>query len=259
MISFAGGNPAAEAFPVELIAEITRDILASQPVLALQYSVSEGYTPLRDRVRGLLKADGIDREDDDLLIMSGAQQGIELTCKVLCNEGDVVIAENPSFIGALNAIRSYNTTLVGVDVEEDGYIVGQMEAALEAHPETKLIYVIPNFQNPTGYTTSLEKRRAVYQLCKQHGVPILEDNPYGELRFTGPPCHWRNANGCISWHSSTTVSSWRITLTGTFGLSGRASPPSKAWIPTDAWSTAAASPRCCPPACGWATCWPVRR
>lgn len=186
VISFAAGNPAPEAFPTQAIAEISNEILTQTPIAALQYSITEGYTPLRVRMQAYLKEHhGIGQEFDDLIIVSGAQQGIEHSCKVLCNEGDTVICENPSFVGALNAFKSYGVNLVGVDMEEDGISLPHLEAALKKHPNTKLIYLIPNFQNPSGITMSLAKRKAVYELAKQHGALIFEDNPYGELRFEG--------------------------------------------------------------------------
>jgi len=110
---------------------------------------------------------------------------MELACKSLVNEGDTVICEAPSFIGSINAFKSYNAHLVGIELEEDGMDLNRLEAALKANPNTKMIYVIPNFQNPSGKTTSLEKRKAIYALAKQYGVMIVEDNPYGDLRFAG--------------------------------------------------------------------------
>ena len=186
VISFAAGNPAPEAFPVKEIAEITADIFAKQPIAALQYSVTEGYPALRSRLTAFVKEHyNIGRTFDDLVIMSGAQQGIELTCKVLCNEGDAVICETPSFVGSLNSFKSFNAKLIGVPVEDGGLSIEKLEKALKENPRTKLIYLIPNFQNPSGTCMSLEKRKAVYALAKQYGVLILEDNPYGDLRFSG--------------------------------------------------------------------------
>lgn len=186
VISFAAGNPAPEAFPTKEIADITASILEKTPIDALQYSVTEGYTPLRN----VLKKDLADRlsigkEKDELIITSGAQQAIELSCKVMCNPHDTIICENPSFIGSLNAFRSYDVNLVGIDVEGDGISIESLEKALAANPNTKLLYLIPNFQNPSGITMSLEKRKACYELCRKNGVVILEDNPYGELRYSG--------------------------------------------------------------------------
>lgn len=186
VISFAAGNPAPEAFPVDAIREITANILATNPIGALQYSVTEGYTPLRDTVKAdLKKRHNIGTENDELIVTAGAQQAIDLTCKVLCDPGDAILCENPSFIGTLNAFRSYQAELVGVEVESDGINIEKLENAIKTHPNAKMLYVIPNFQNPSGVTMSLEKRKAVYDLCLQNGLMILEDNPYGELRYAG--------------------------------------------------------------------------
>lgn len=186
VISFAAGNPAPEAFPVEEVKRITAEILNEDPIAALQYSVTEGYSPLRTLLKEDLKArHNIGTELDDVVITAGAQQAIELTCKTLCDPKDVVLCENPSFIGSLNSFKSYEGKLVGVPVEEDGISVEALEQALKENPGAKFLYTIPNFQNPSGATMSLAKRKAVYALCLQHGVKILEDNPYGELRFAG--------------------------------------------------------------------------
>ncbi|WRS27039.1 PLP-dependent aminotransferase family protein [Oscillospiraceae bacterium MB08-C2-2] len=189
VISLAAGSPSSEALPVEEIKRLTRELLEDNPYLALQYGLSEGYIPLRDYMKKFLaeRYQSFDPSIDDLFIVSGAQQTIDLTCKVLCNEGDAVICENPSFIGALNAFRSYNTRLVGVDVESDGISIEKLEDALKANPNTRFIYLIPNFQNPTGITMSLEKRKACYALAQKYNTIILEDNPYGDLRFAGEP------------------------------------------------------------------------
>ena len=186
MISLAAGNPSADSFPVEKIRAISEQLLLTDPTGALQYSVTEGYGPLREQLKARLREKfSIGASDDELIITTGGQQGIDLAAKVLCNEGDTVICENPSFIGALNAFRSYNARLVGVDVERDGIDVEKLEQALKANPNTKLIYLIPTFQNPSGITMSPEKRRAVLALAERYGAVILEDNPYGELRFDG--------------------------------------------------------------------------
>lgn len=186
VISLAAGNPAPEAFPVKEIAGITAGLLAENPINALQYSVTEGYTPLRDRLKERMKKAGcFDENSDELIITSGAQQANELACKVLLNEGDTLFCEAPSFIGSLNAFKSYNVNLVGVPMEEDGMKLDALEEALRTANKPKLIYIIPNFQNPTGLCTSLEKRKAIYELAKKYGVMILEDNPYGDIRFAG--------------------------------------------------------------------------
>lgn len=186
IISFAGGNPAPESFPVAELSRLSADIFENSPVQALQYSVTEGYPALREDVKARLSSRfGIGRDFDMTLITSGGQQGIELLTKVMCSEGDVVIVEEPSFIGALNAFRSNGARLVGVPMEDDGMDIGLLEEALKKNPNAKLIYLIPTFQNPAGTCMSLEKRKAAYELAKKYGVLILEDNPYGELRFAG--------------------------------------------------------------------------
>ncbi|MBR4510120.1 MAG: PLP-dependent aminotransferase family protein [Ruminococcus sp.] len=186
VISFAAGNPAPEAFPKERIAELSAELLRDDPILAMQYSVTEGYTPLRDFLKDWMTQKGcFHKEFDDLIITSGGQQANELSCKVLLNEGDTLLCESPSFIGSLNAFRSYNVNLVGVDMEEDGIDLEKLEEALKTQPNVKILYLIPNFQNPTGRTMSLAKRKAVYELACRYDFIILEDDPYGELRFAG--------------------------------------------------------------------------
>lgn len=208
IIAFAAGNPAAESFPTEDIKKIADKIFSDSSLAteALQYSVTEGKTHFRDQVAARLKDKfSIGRENDETIITTGGQQGLDLACKVLCNEGDVVICENPSFIGALNAYRSYGTRLVGVDLEEDGISLEGLENVLKKEKNAKLLYIIPTFQNPTGKTTSLEKRKAVYRLCSKYGVVILEDNPYGELRFAGedvPPIKSFDEEGIVIYSGS---------------------------------------------------------
>lgn len=185
-ISFAAGNPSPESFPVEDIKRIAADILTQEPITALQYGITEGYPKLRELVSQRLKRlYDIGTEDDDTIIVTGGQQGIELTCKVMCNEGDVVICENPSFIGALNAFRSLGAELKGVPLKDDGIDLEALEATLKANPRAKLLYVIPSFQNPAGITSTLENRKAVYELARKYDIVIIEDNPYGDLRFEG--------------------------------------------------------------------------
>lgn len=186
VISFAAGNPSPLSFPVEKMHSVAEEIFQNEASFAFQYGITEGYPRLREQVASRLKERfNTGSDDDDVIITTGGQQGIDLCAKVLCNEGDVVICENPSFIGALNAFRSYNTKLVGIDLENDGMNIEALENALKANPNAKMIYVIPTFQNPAGITTSLEKRKAILDLAKKYDVIILEDNPYGELRFSG--------------------------------------------------------------------------
>ncbi|MBQ2756739.1 MAG: PLP-dependent aminotransferase family protein, partial [Oscillospiraceae bacterium] len=186
VISFAAGNPAPEAFPVDMVREITADIFRDEPITALQYSITEGYTPLRKTIVELMgRRYGVNCVMDEVIITSGGQQTSELACKALVNEHDTVICEAPSFIGVINAFKSYNVNLVGVELEDDGMNIEELEKAITTNKNVKLIYVIPNFQNPKGICTSIEKRKAIYELAKKYGVMILEDNPYGDLRFDG--------------------------------------------------------------------------
>lgn len=186
IIAFAAGNPAAESFPADTLARLSSEIFEKEAVKALQYGITEGYPPLRALLEERLASRfGVKKEGNTLLVVTGGQQGIELTCKVMCNEGDVVIAENPSFIGALNAFRSNGARVVGVPLEEDGMNIEALEAAVKANPRAKLLYTIPTFHNPAGISTSFAKRKQIYEVAKKHGLVILEDNPYGELRFSG--------------------------------------------------------------------------
>ncbi|MCL1789132.1 MAG: PLP-dependent aminotransferase family protein [Oscillospiraceae bacterium] len=186
MISFAAGNPSPEAFPAETISRITADIMKYDPVTALQYSVSEGYAPLRDRLKSDLTQKGIFKEgDDDIIITAGGQQVMEIITKLICNEGETIICEAPSFIGSLNAFRSYKAKLAGIPMDDEGIDLEKLESALRANPKTAFIYLIPNFQNPTGKCTSLARRKAVLALAEKYRVTIVEDNPYGDLRFAG--------------------------------------------------------------------------
>ncbi len=186
IISFAGGNPNPLSFPVDDMARLSADIFATDAAKALQYGITEGYVPLREAVTARIKEKfGIGTPDDTTIITTGGQQGLELACKALCNEGDAVICEEPSFIGALNGFRSNGARTLGVPLRADGLDVEALEALLATEKKAKILYVIPTFQNPTGITSSLENRKAVYEVARKHNLIILEDNPYGELRFAG--------------------------------------------------------------------------
>ena len=186
VISLAGGNPAPELFPNKELAQIAAEMLGTNPVLSLQYGITEGYTPLRETVKERLRnIENIGTGNNEVIIVSGAQQGIELVTKNLINEGDTVIVEEPSFIGATNAFRSYGAHLAGVPVQNDGMDIDALEKVIKSNKNVKMIYTIPTFQNPMGVTMSLEKRIRLYETAKKFGILILEDNPYGELTFDG--------------------------------------------------------------------------
>lgn len=186
VIPLAAGNPAVESFPIAEMREIACRIFDEEAGVAFQYGITEGYPKLRQLLAKRLKEKfSMGTEDDELIIVSGGQQAIDLATKVMCNEGDVLVSENPAFIGALNTFRSYGAVLKGVDVLEDGMDIEALERVFKENKNVKMLYTIPSFQNPLGTCTCLEKRRAIYDLCVKYGVVILEDNPYGELRFDG--------------------------------------------------------------------------
>ena len=192
MISFAGGNPSEKTFPAEELAEVSARLFREQAGTILQYGITEGYAPLRaltkERMRGQF---GVGGEGDDVLITTGSQQGLDMALKCLTNEGDGVVVEDPSFIGALNAIRSYRLNMYGVPMDLDGMDMDALEATLRAHPDIKLIYTIPSFQNPMGVSMSVSRRQRLCELAEQYDCFILEDNPYFELYYDTPeplPC-----------------------------------------------------------------------
>ena len=186
IIPFAAGNPDAASFPIDEVKKISAEIFETAPITALQYGVTEGYKPLIDRLTVFVKERyNIGKDFDSLIISSGAQQVMDLATKALCDLGDTVICECPSFIGSLNCFRSYGCQLAGVPVEADGMNIEKLEEAIKNAHNPRFIYTIPNFQNPSGATMSLEKRKAVYELAKKYGLLILEDNPYGDLRVSG--------------------------------------------------------------------------
>ena len=186
MIAFAGGSPAVEAFPCEEVKKISNEILSENPVSALVYGVSEGYEPLRIRVREWLKRrENTVSDNDEIIITSGGTQVMDIATRVLTSEGDTVICEDPSFIGSLNCFRSHGCKLAGVPIDADGMNIEALEKVIKSNPNAKFIYTIPNFQNPGGTTLSLEKRKKMYQLAKENDLVILEDNPYGNLRVEG--------------------------------------------------------------------------
>ena len=160
VVSLSAGNPAPDAFPAEALREISERLMRENPVLALQYGVTEGYAPLRESLKAYMKDDyNIGRDFDDLVITSGAQQVMDLMTKALVNEGDEVVCESPSFIGSLNTFRSYGAKLLGVPMDEDGMNMEALEETLRTHDKIRFIYTIPTFQNPSGITMSLQKRK----------------------------------------------------------------------------------------------------
>lgn len=183
IISFAGGLPAPELFPVKEFEEASRRVLQQQGSKALQYSTTEGYLPLRELIVEKMGRYGIEASVDNVLITSGSQQALDLIGKLLINPGDLILTERPSYLGALQAWRAYQAEFSTVPIDDNGLCVDQLEEALCSGP--KFMYVLPNFQNPGGVTLSYERRLALVDIADRYGVPIIEDDPYGELRFEG--------------------------------------------------------------------------
>lgn len=183
VISFAGGLPAPNLFPTERLKEAADTVLSERGAEALQYGPTEGYAPLREWVAAQLQDVGAAVAPEDVLIVSGSQQALDLLGKIFLDPGDKVLVAAPTYMGALRAFDAYEPRYLGVPTDDEGLVPEALGAALKKRP--KLAYVIPNFDNPTGVTLSLERRNLLVELAEQHGVTLIEDNPYGELRFEG--------------------------------------------------------------------------
>jgi 2-aminoadipate transaminase len=183
IISFAGGLPAPEVFPFAEVAEAAQRVLAEHGAEALQYGTTEGYTPLRQLLVRHMTRYGIEVTENNVLITSGSQQALDLVSRLLLNPGDHVLTEAPTFLGAIQAFTASQAEFLTVPIDDSGLRVDALEQQLRAGP--KFIYVLPNFQNPGGVTLSLERRRRLVELTSHYGVPILEDDPYGQLRYEG--------------------------------------------------------------------------
>ncbi|MBR4173416.1 MAG: PLP-dependent aminotransferase family protein [Clostridia bacterium] len=184
VISLAGGSPDPELFPTDFLAEIAAKILKNDGKKALAYGTTDGYAPLKEELKKRTEAISSFDKDDKIIITTGAQQAIDLAARTVVEDNDCIVVEAPSFVGTLNSLRSVRAKLIGVTMEDDGMNMEELEKVLISNP-VKLIYTIPNFQNPTGITMSLEKRKKLLELSKKYDCLILEDNPYGDLRFAG--------------------------------------------------------------------------
>ena len=186
VISFAGGMPAPELFPVEGVKEAACAVLDEMGRKALQYAPTEGYIPLREQiVKRMEERLHIKTDIDHVLITSGSQQGLDFSARVFLNPGDVILVESPSYVGALNAFNACEPTYVEVPTDDYGMIPEELERILETTENVKLIYVIPDFQNPSGKTWSMKRREHFMELINKYEIPVIEDNPYGDLRFEG--------------------------------------------------------------------------
>ena len=186
IISFAGGLPAPELFPVEEILRVNRIVLEEEGPKALQYTTTEGYAPLRKwiatRMNTML---GTSFDFENILLTHGSQQALDLSGKVFLDEGDVVLCESPTYLAAISAFKAYGCEFVEVPTDNDGMIPDELERILASTARVKIIYVIPDFQNPTGRTWSLDRRKRLVEAAIKHQVVVIEDNPYCELRFEG--------------------------------------------------------------------------
>lgn len=186
VISFAGGLPAPETFPIEQIKEANRLVLEESGRKALQYSTTEGFDPLRKWIAQRMNTTiGTHLEYDNILITHGSQQGLDLMGKIFLNKDDVVLCESPTYLAAISAFKAYECKFIEVPTDKDGMIPEELERIIKSTPKVKLIYTIPTFQNPTGITWPLERRKAIVEVADKYNKVIIEDNPYGELRYKG--------------------------------------------------------------------------
>ncbi len=183
IISFGGGLPAPDVFPVQRFEEACHKVLSERGSQALQYGTTEGYQPLRDMIAHNMSRYGIVATADNVLITSGSQQALDLIGKLLINRGDRILVEAPTYLGALQAFNVYGAQYVSVPVDDDGLITEQLDISLRTGP--KFMYVLPNFQNPAGVTLSEGRRHQLILLADKYGIPIIEDDPYGQLRYEG--------------------------------------------------------------------------
>jgi 2-aminoadipate transaminase len=186
VISFAGGLPAPELFPVEGMQKAAQAVMQECPQVAMQYSTTEGFVSLREKIVERMKAkNGISATVDDVLITSGSQQGLDFSGRVFLDEDDIVLLESPSYLGAINAFKACSPKFIEIPTDGDGMIMEELEKVIVANDRVKMIYVIPDFQNPSGRTWTLERRQKFMDIINKYEIPVIEDNPYGELRFDG--------------------------------------------------------------------------
>jgi 2-aminoadipate transaminase len=183
IISFGGGLPAPEVFPLEKFSEACNFVLDNYGPTALQYGATDGYAPLREMITRHKARYSVSIKPENVMITSGSQQALDFIGRLFINRGDYIVVESPTYLGALQAWNAYGAQYITVPVDEDGMIVDELEKALRVGP--KFIYILPNFQNPSGVTLSLERRQLIVEMADKYGVPIVEDDPYGQLRYEG--------------------------------------------------------------------------
>jgi 2-aminoadipate transaminase len=187
VVSLAGGMPFVQALPMDDVHDAVREVLDRDGASALQYGGGQGHPGLRERLQVLMSAEGIASDPEDMVITTGAQQGLDLVGKIFLDPDDLVAVEAPAYVGALTAFGAYQPRYLQIELDDEGMIVDQLEEAFLRGERPKFVYTCPNFGNPSGVTLSYDRRRHLVKLCREAGVPILEDNPYGLLRFEGEP------------------------------------------------------------------------
>ena len=186
VISFAGGLPAPELFPIEEIKTVTEMVYDNEGIKSMQYGTTEGYVPLRNAIaKQRLEPFNMKANINNIMITSGSQQGLDLTGKLFIDKGDNIIVESPSYLGALNAFKAYKTNFLEVPMDADGMIIEELEKIINSNSNIKFIYTIPDFHNPTGKTLSIERRRKLAEIAAKYKIPVIEDSPYGELVLEG--------------------------------------------------------------------------
>jgi 2-aminoadipate transaminase len=204
IISFAGGLPAPELFPVDDVLRATELVLSEMGASALQYSPSEGFAPLREVFAAESRKRGIDCSADDILIMTGSQQPLDLMGKIFLDAGDCVLTESPTYMAAIQAFQTYGARFAAARTDEEGLIPEELPALIERE-RPKFLYTIPNFQNPTGVTLTAERRKTIYAIAAQYGLIVLEDDPYGALRYAGtniPAIKSMDTEGIVIYQST---------------------------------------------------------
>lgn len=195
-IYFGDGAPAAEAMPVERLRHASAHAWEEAPAV-LGYGESEGFQPLREFIADWMRPRGIEASANEIMVTAGSTQGIESICRVMLNPGDTVIVENPTFLGAIEIFESYEVKIAGVEMDQDGMIMDDLQRVLEAEPKAKLLYTIPTFHNPTGTSLPVERRQRLLELAREHTVVVVEDDPYEALQYDGeilPPLRALDAN-----------------------------------------------------------------
>ena len=187
VVSFAGGMPYVHALPTQDVLAVVAEALQMHGDATLQYAGGQGHLSLRERLIPLMADEGILADPDDLVITTGAQQALDMIGKIFIDPGDMIAVEAPAYVGALTAFGAYEPRYLQIDLDDDGMIVDQLQEALVRGERPKFVYTVPNFGNPAGVTMSLPRREQLVALCREAGIPIIEDNPYGLLRFEGEP------------------------------------------------------------------------